>query len=112
MACSRQIGMRQLIDQNERGMAPERGIEIEIGELPAPMRYRFGGYDFQDVEQCRRFGATVGFHDAGDYIVAFAAQLARGQQHRESLADARRRAEIDAQLPTLRLRLAVDLDQQ
>ena len=77
------------------------------------MQYRFGGYGFQCVEQRRRFGATVGFHDAGDDIAAFVAQLARGQQHRESLADARRRAEINAQLPAPRLGLlAVDPGQQ
>jgi len=75
----RQIGMRQLIDQMS-GMAPECGIQIEIGEL-LPMRYAWP-VDFQTSSNPRF--ERLGLHHAGDDI-APSAQLAR-QQHRESLA--------------------------
>ena len=103
MARARHVRVREFIDQNERGMALERGIQIEIGERPTPMRHCPGGDDFKTVEQRLGFRTTMSFHDTEDDVATLAVKFSGSQQHREGLADAGRRTKINAQLTALRL---------
>ncbi len=107
------VGVRELVDQDQRRTARQRRIEIEFGER-APwyvdLRAR---QDLEALQQRLGFLAAVGLEEADDDVLAFAAQRPRRGQHRVGLADAGRGAEIDAQAAALRARLLrLDLREQ
>ena len=98
------VGVRQLVDQDQRGTAGERGVEIELlyrrpAILDAPP-----GQELQLLEQRLGLGAAVQLDVADDDVDAVVVLLARRLQHRVGLADTGRRAEEDLQLAAPRAR--------
>ena len=105
MPRARRVGMRQLVDQNQRRMPLERAVQIEFGEHPAAMRHALGGQNLEPLEQHRGLGAAMRFDDADQHNTAGGAQRPGGGQHRVSLTHSRRGSEINPQLAALRLAL-------
>jgi hypothetical protein len=93
-----EVGMRQFVHQDKTGPARQGGIEIELGQASAAVIDQCRRQHRQAVEQRRRLAATVGLDHACQHVDTVSPQLARRQQHREGLAHACRRAEVDAQL--------------
>jgi hypothetical protein len=92
------VRMRQLVEKEQRRATRQRRIEVELGQRGAAgRRQRPARQHLETVQLCRRLGAAVRLDDARDDIRPGRLRGARRDQHREGLADARRRAEIDAQ---------------
>ena len=102
MTRSLDVGVRELVDQDQRRTTPERGIEVELGELPALVLDFRARQDVDALQQRLGFLAAVGLDDADHDVLAFVAQRPGRGEHRVGLADAGRRAEIDAQVPAPR----------
>ena len=87
------VGVGQLVDENVRGTSGEGGVEVELLEGGAAVGGEARWEDFETVEE--RFGLrpAVGLDIAHDHVHACRLELARGFEHGEGLADARRRAE-------------------
>ncbi len=96
------VGVRQLIDQQQRGAAQQRGIEIELRERDAAMLQPLRRQDLQAFEQRLGFRAAVQLDIADDHVDARGGLLARGFEHGIGLADARRRAEKYLQMTARR----------
>ena len=89
------VGVRELVDEQQRGLARERGVEVELLERAAAVLDALARQDLEAVEQRGGLGAAVRLDDADDDIAALRAQALRLGQHRVGLADAGRRAEED-----------------
>ena len=87
MARTRRIGVRQFVHQDQRRMALERGIQIELAQLRIAVFHQARRQDFQPFQQLLRLGALVRFHIARHHVQPFRAPLARSQQHAEGFAD-------------------------
>ena len=107
------IRVSEFVDQDERGTAQQRGVEIEFVEIFAPIFHEFRGKNFQIGQERGRLRAAVSLDDADDDVPALAFELSCRGQHGIGLAHARRRSEVDPQFaaPGIRL-LTVDLRQQ
>ena len=75
----------------------EDGVEVHLLERDAAIVDRPPRHDFQIGELGFGVGAAVRLDEPDDHIDAFAARRVRVLDHREGLADARRRADVDAQ---------------
>ena len=97
MARAFDVGVRELVDQDDGGVALQRRVEIELANLRAAVFDDPRRQDFEPFEQRRGLGAAVGLDDADDDVETLGALLARGEQHRVGLADAGGGAEEDLQ---------------
>jgi hypothetical protein len=91
------VGVRQLVDQDQRGMAPESRVEVELTESGAAIFERAWRKDLESREEGLGLGPTVGLHDAGHDVHAVGELLAGGLEHRVGLADAGRGSQEDLQ---------------
>ena len=87
------VGVRELVDQDQRGLPRQRGVEIEFLDRCALDVEHQRRQRLEALEQRRGFVAAVGFEHADDDVPACAAQRLRRDQHRVGLADAGRGAE-------------------
>ncbi len=93
------IRVRELVDENETRAAFERGVEIEFLDVDSSMLDFAPRQKLQANEERPRVVATMGLHDAHDYVAFLVHELdASGLEHRVRLADSRRCAEEDRQL--------------
>ena len=99
------VGVRELVDENERRPACERAVEIELAQHPLAVAHFLQRQHFETGGQRLRLGTAVGLDDADDDVDALLALGARRRQHGEGLADAGRSPEEDLQLAALRLGL-------
>ena len=98
MAAARRVGVGELVDEQQRRVPRERGVEVEFFEQGAAVLDPSARQDLYAVEQRLGFRAVVGLDDAGDDVDAGGALGARGLEHRVGLADAGGGAEEDLQL--------------
>ena len=105
--------MRQLVDDEYGGSAPETGVEIEFVAYRAAIAHGQERQLLQPFEKTLGLDASVRLDVTDDEIDTARAYAARGLEHRVGLADTGARAEEDAQLaaPGPRL-LRVDGRQQ
>lgn len=105
MAAAGGVGVRQLIHRDQRGRRGQRRIEIELGELAAPVLEALARQYRQSFEQRLGLLAAMGLDDAHAHRHAFALALVQRLQHRVSLADARTGAEeeLEPAAPLARL---------
>src|SRR5262249_20164175 len=89
---------RQLVDEQQRGMARKRGIEIEFFEGSATVLHAAARQDLEAFEERFRLGAVMRFHDAGHDVDPAGTLRPSCLQHRVRLADASREAEEDLEL--------------
>ena len=93
VAAAGDVGVRQLVDQHQPGVAREDGVQIHLGERAAVRRHLVARHDLVAARQRLGLGAPVRLDHADDDIGASTrACLALGQ-HLVGLADTRRRAE-------------------
>ena len=113
VARARHVGMGQLVDQDQARLACQCGIEVEFRQPFAAVIDQRRRQHRQAFQQCGGLAAAVRLDDARQHVHALRHQLARGQQHGAGLADAGRRAEVDAQAAARRALLVLaDLRQQ
>ncbi len=105
MARARMIAVRQFVDADHARTAPERRVDVELGQHHAAMFQALRRQHFEAFEQFFRFLAPVQFDVADNDVDMFGLELARGFEHRVALADAWRGAEEDLQPTALRARL-------
>ncbi len=98
MARSRNVGMRQLVDQEHGRSTPEGRIEVEFPERSAGVSDRFERKDLQPFEQGRRLAPFMGLDDPHHHIEPLLTQLSRGRQHGVGLTDPGTGAEEDFEL--------------
>ena len=89
MTAPRRVGVSQLIDQHEPGLAREHGFQIELVERDAAVLDRLARNDGKAGQESLGFAATMGLDDSDDDICAIDQLLLRGTQHGEGLADPR-----------------------
>ena len=77
MAATRRVGVLQLVDQQDRGTALERGIEVEFLERASAMFDRLARQQLQAIQQYRRVVAPVRLDHADDHIQSLRAQAPR-----------------------------------
>jgi hypothetical protein len=94
--------VRELIDQDDRGGARERRVEIELAAYDAAIAHRQEGQLREAFEQSFRLGPPMRLDVAHDDIGAAGQRRARSLEHGIGLADARRGAEENAQPPAPR----------
>ncbi len=102
MTRSLDVGVGELVDQDQRRTTPERGVEVELGELLVLVLDYSARQDVDALQQRFGFLAAVGLDDADHDVLAFAAERPRRSEHRVGLADAGRCTEVDAQVPAPR----------
>ena len=98
VARARDVGVCKLVDERDLRGPREDRVHVHLLEgafavLDLPARH-----DLQVADLRRRLGAPVRLDEADDDVLAVVAAAAPLVQHRVGLADARRGAEVDAQL--------------
>ena len=91
------VRVRELVDEDQRRAARERGVEIEFVAVRDPGRRSSRAAGSRGRAAAPRFPCARASRRTPTTTSAFVAQRSRGGQHRVGLADARRRSEIDAQ---------------
>ncbi len=91
------VGVGELVDERELGVAGEHGIQVHLVEPHAAVLDRATRHDLETLQERRGGRAAVGFHDRDDHIPTFGLQAPALLEHREGLADAGGGAEHDAQ---------------
>ncbi len=100
MARTGRIRMREFIHQDQRRLQRQRRIQIEFLDNLVPILDLLERQHGQSVQQRGGLAAAMRLDNADQHRTSFRLQLAGRSQHRISLADAGRRAEIDPQLAT------------
>ncbi len=95
------VGVRQLIDDGDRGMAGDDGIHIHFLNDDLVIFNLSAGDDFEAFEKAGGFGAAVGFDEADHDVNPFAFKAVRFLEHAEGFSDAGAIAEIDLEPPPL-----------
>jgi hypothetical protein len=91
------VGVRQLVDDTQRRLAAQDRLEVHLLEHHSAIRLLSPRDDFEIRDAGLGIGAAVALDEADDDVDALAAEGVRILDHRVRLADARRRADIDAQ---------------
>ena len=106
ISAARCVRVGELVDENDVRFAFDHGVDIEFVEACSAVVDVAGGDDLDALDQLGRLLAAVGFHDGGDDVGAALQPPVRLAEHRVRLADAGRRAEVDAQLTSFGRRRA------
>ena len=86
---ARRVGVRELVDEDQRGPARERGVEVELLQRRPAIGDQPRRQDLEALEQRLGLGAPVGLDVADDDVDARRAlERAGGLEHRVGLADA------------------------
>ena len=81
--------MRQLVHENQTGLARQRGVQVEFGQALSAVINLRRRQQRQAFEQGRRLTTAMGLHDPGHHVNAIGEQLARRHQHGVGLANSR-----------------------
>ena len=92
------IGMRQFIHQDQRWLALQGRIQVELRQLLVAILHLFQRQQFEAVQHGGGFGAAVAFDHAGQHLAPFTMQFVGGAKHRVGFSNAGRCTKIDAQL--------------
>ncbi len=91
------VGVREFVDDRDRGPAREHGVDVHLGERRATVGDLLARDDLQPVEQRGRPGTAMGLDEADDHVGAPVPTPVRLVKGGERLAHARRRTEVDPQ---------------
>ena len=98
VAAAGDIGVRQLVDQDEAGSPLERSVDVELAQDAIDVDRWLARQDLEALEQRLGFLAAMRLDDADDDIHALF-QLGAGRlQHLVGLADPRRSTHEDLEL--------------
>ena len=96
MAAAFDVGMRELVDQNDLRPAGDDGVEIHLLEPLSLVLHAPARNDLQALEQRLGLLAAVGLDDTDDNVIAVLLAGAGLLQHLVGLADAGRGADEDS----------------
>ena len=71
MAAARDIGVRELVDQDQAGTPPQRGVDVELVQDAIDVDRRLAGNDLEALEQRLGLFAAVRLDHAHDDVHAF-----------------------------------------
>ena len=97
MAAAGDVGVRQLIEQQQARPARQRLVEIELAEDLVDVDDRLARDELEARKQRLRLAPPVRLDETDDDVAALRLRRVRRCQHGVRLADARRRAEKDLQ---------------
>lgn len=92
------VGVREFVHNGHFGPAGEDRVDIQLGELAPTVHAGAPRHDLDAVEERGGLGAAVRLDEPGHDVGAALQPPPRLAQHREGLADAGRRPEVDPQL--------------
>ena len=92
------VGVRELVDQDEIGIAGQGGVQVELLELGAAVLHRAARQGLETFEQAAGLGAAVGLDHAHHHVLPGGEPLARLDQHGEGLPHPGGRAEEHLEL--------------
>ena len=101
---SRDIGVRELIDDRDIGLARDDRVEVHLVLRGAAIVDGAPRNDLEVANFGHRVGAVVRFHETDDHVDPLGAQLMRLLQHLVGFSYPRGGADIDLQPPFERLR--------
>jgi len=104
-AGSRHVGVGQLVDQCDLGPSSQHRVQVHFFQAGSPVVDCLAGDDLEAVEQGLGEWPPVGLDESGDDVGAAAVPALALGEHGVGLADARGRAQVDAEV-TGRLDLA------
>ena len=96
---ARRIGVRELVDEDHRGPARERGVEVEFPQCRSAVGDHPSRQDVESVEQRFRLGPPVCLDVADDDVHPVRLEGAGGLEHGVGLADAGGGAEEEHEVP-------------
>ena len=91
------VRVRQLVDDADLRLARDDRVDVHLLHRHAAVLDRAQRHDLEIFHLRLGVRAAVGLDDADDDVEAAGAERVRLLQHRVGLADARRRADVDAQ---------------
>ena len=94
--------MSQFVDQRDVGLAGQHGGQIHLGEVGAAVLDRLAWHALKALDQIRGVAPAMGLDETDDDVSAALAAPPALAEHGVGLPDARRRAEIDPQMPACR----------
>ena len=97
MAAVGSVGVSELVDDDQLGVAFERCIDVEFLDRAAVVFDLAPGQDFEPLDKGARLGAAMSLDEPDDDIDAFVLQAPRVLQHGVGLADTGRSAEKNLQ---------------
>ena len=100
---ARGVGVGELVDQHHLWLPLQHRVDVEFGKLASAVVDVARRDDLDALDQVGGLLAAVGLDDRGDHIGAALQPAVRLAEHRVRLADAGRRAQVDAQLAALLL---------
>ena len=92
------VRVRQLVDEDQRGVARERSVEVELAQRGPAIVDHPRGEDLESFEQRVGLGAAVRLDISHERVDSVGLLLARGLEHRVRLADSGGGAEEYPQL--------------
>jgi hypothetical protein len=92
------VGVRQLVHQQHRRLARQRGVQVKLGQVAAAVRHVTQGQHRQAGQQFGGFATAVGFHNTHQHLAAGLVLALRRAQHGVGFADTRAGAEVNTQL--------------
>ena len=95
MSAVRSVGVGELVDDDQLGLALERRVQIEFLDRAPVVFNHAPRQDFEPLDERARLGAAMSLDEPDDDIDAFVFQAPGVLQHGVGLADPRRRAEKD-----------------
>ena len=99
VATPRRVGMRQLVDQRNGGVAGQQGVDVQLFERDAMVLNAAARHHLEIADLCQRLRATVRLHNSDDDVNSLTLQTLPFQQHLIRLAYTRCEPEIDLQAP-------------
>ena len=97
VAAAGDVGVRQLIEQQQARLARQRLVEIELAEDLVDVDDRLARDELKAGKQRFRLAPPVRLDQTDDHVAAFRLRRVRRRQHGVGLADARRRTQENLQ---------------
>ena len=101
VAAAGDVGVRQLVDDTQRRLSREDGVEVHFLQHHAAVVDPASRHDLEIADPRLGIGTAVGLDESDHDVDAFAPERVRVFDHRVGLADARRGADVDAETGTL-----------
>jgi hypothetical protein len=98
VTASRDVGVRQLVDQDQGGAPGQDGVDVHLLEGLGAVRNLLAGQDLETLLLVCGVGPIVGFDEADEHVAPPCRGPSPLVEHGVGLADAGGRTEIDAEL--------------
>src|SRR5712664_2737935 len=97
-AGSRHVGVGKLVNQGDLGLSSQDRVLVHLVKPGSPVLDRLAGDDFEALDHVFGEPAPVALYKADDHISAALTSTPALAEHGVGLADARGRAEVDAEM--------------